>query len=309
MIYRKNFKNTKAHQKFLKKHLPPFSELIISWNANRPTQGQYLFYVRVFINHWSSWLLYAVWGSNGQMSFSENIENIKLHQDTLEIIEKQATGFQIKIITEGNASFSQLRSLHVYANGQKQPTPKIDEFSSLLLPVSGLSQMILQHPRNQDLCSPTATTAVVRYLTKNPFIDPLEFAQKSYDQGFDIFGNWVFNIAQAAAELGKGWNCWVERLEDFDSLYQRLLLGTPVVVSVRGPLQGSALPYAKGHLIAVIGYDATTKQVLCMDPAFPEDSKTLVRYELSNFMESWERRNNIAYIFERTPNVRKGLPD
>jgi hypothetical protein len=88
----------------------------------------------------------------------------------------------------------------------------------------------------------------------------------------------------------------VERLLDFEALYQQLDRGVPVIVSVRGPLPGSASPYAKGHLLVVRGYDASSQKVLCMDPAFPADEKTLVSYELSDFIQAWDRRGNLAYI-------------
>jgi hypothetical protein len=84
----------------------PFDELMISWNAIRPIEGRFLFYVSVKINEWSPWLLYASWGSNGQSSFSNITQDgsIRVYQDALDILDgKKATGFQIKIISEGYA--------------------------------------------------------------------------------------------------------------------------------------------------------------------------------------------------------------
>jgi hypothetical protein len=72
---------------------------------------------------------------------------------------------------------------------------------------------------------------------------------------------------------------------------------TPVIASVRGPLPGSALPYAKGHLLVVTGFDAETQNVLCMDPAFPSDAATQTAYPIADFVAAWNRRGNIAYIF------------
>lgn len=156
-----------------------------------------------------------------------------------------------------------------------------------------------------DLCSPTSTAAVTRYLSKNAEVDPIAFAQNAWDGEFDIFGHWGFSVAEAVASLGPSWNGWVERLSGFQSIYTKLKEGLPVIVSVRGPLQGSALPYAKGHLIAVIGYDAALQRVHCMDPAFPSDQETKVSYSLLDFLKAWERRGNIAYVFER--NGKRGI--
>jgi hypothetical protein len=68
---------------------------------------------------------------------------------------------------------------------------------------------------------------------------------------------------------------------------------------VRGPLPGSAKPYANGHLMAVIGYDPSQQTVICMDPAFPADSETHVVYHLSDFLQAWSRRGNVAYVFAK----------
>jgi hypothetical protein len=96
-------------QEWKEENLNPFDELMISWNAIRPSEGKFLFYVSVKTATWSPWLLYASWGNDGQSSFSSTTKEapVKVYQDALEVIEgKKATGFQIKITTEGNANLS-----------------------------------------------------------------------------------------------------------------------------------------------------------------------------------------------------------
>ena len=269
-------------------NIAPFDELIVSWNADRPSTGNYKIYVSVKTDSWSPWQLYASWGADGQSSFLSSIDTFNLPEG------QKATGFQVK--TEPAEG---IRSLHVYTNGNKtrEAQQHIPYTTAVALPVAGLSQMALDHERAGSLCSPTSTAAVVRYLSNNPQINAVDFAKKAWDRGCDIYGNWPLNIAQAAAELGASWECWVERLDGFDEIYRRLHQGTPVVVSVRGPLPGSAQPYAQGHLIAVVGYDPEQQQVLCMDPAFPSDEETRVSYNLADFIEAWNRRGRIAYLF------------
>lgn len=293
-------------QEWKEENLIPFDELMISWNAIRPVEGKFLFYVSVKINEWSPWLLYASWGSDGQSSFLSEKQGVpvKVYQDTLQVMEgKNATAFQIKIVTEGYATLNHIHALHVYTNSDETQTiQKItasDLTSSIYIKVPRLSQMTLNHIRCTDLCSPTSTTAVMRYLLKNDTIDPICFAKNIWDSGFDIFGNWVFNVAEASTHLGSEWNCWVERLNGFENIYQRLSQGTPVIVSVRGPLPGSAQNYTKGHLMTVIGYDSLLQKVICMDPAFPTDGETHVFYDLSDFVQAWGRRENVAYVFSK----------
>ncbi len=291
-------------QEWKEEQLSPFDELMITWNAIRPTKGKFLFYVSVKTDEWSPWLLYASWGSDGQSSFSSTTPDspVKIYQDALEVMEgKKATAFQIKIITKDGASLNGIHGLHVYTNSDKAQEPQklVSCSSPIYLEVPGLSQMTIDHIRHRDLCSPTSTTAITRYLSNDYTIDLVSFAQNVWDSKFDIFGNWVFNVAQASTHLGCEWNCWVERLNGFDNIYQHLVQGNPVVISVRGPLPGSAQPYAKGHLLAVIGYDSLNQKVICMDPAFPVDNETHVSYDLSDLVQAWSRRGNLAYVFSK----------
>ena len=285
-------------------NLQPFDELIISWNADFPNEGQFLFYVKVKINAWSPWLLYASWGSKERSTFQSTSKEVpmRVFQDIVEVLEgEKATGFQIKIETEGLCIINTIRSLHVYTNSNQSIELQNNDYrlDSISLKVPGLSQMALNHTRNTELCSPTSTTAVTQYLLDDYTIDPLHFAQHAWDSGFNIFGNWIFNIAQASICLGHEWNCWVERLNGFQEIYNYINEKIPVVVSVRGPLPGSAQPYSNGHLIVVIGYDSLNQKVLCMDPAFPSDNETHVAYNLSDFVQAWNRRGNVAYIFKK----------
>ena len=289
---------TKIESEWREEGIDPFDELIATWNAKRPGSGKYLIYVSAKDDDWSPWLLYGSWGSDGQSSFSQDSPVAKVYQDALEIKEgKKAAGFQIKIECVGEASLDHVHGLHVYTNSDRKKemdTPSA-HLEPVHLPVKGLSQMAIDHPRHADLCSPTSTTAVVNYLSGQNSILPADFASSIWDGGFDIFGNWVFNVAEAAHLLGSA--AWVERLSGFDAIYKQLQSGIPVGVSVRGPLAGSALPYAKGHLLVVIGFDPRTQKVICMDPAFPKDEETLVSYEFSDFLEAWNRRGRIAYMF------------
>lgn len=268
-------------------NLPPFQELILSWNGQRPST-RVDFQIRLKIEEvWSPWQLYASWG-NEQRSYSSQAGGVKIFQDAVEVCDgKWANGFEIQ-------TTHPLR-LHVYT-GSTSKIGNSRDFSPVLLEVPKLSQMTLDHPRHRDLCSPTSTTAVVRYLGSLQ-ADPVAFAERVRDQTFDIFGNWVLNVAEASHYLGPNWNVWVERLPHLGSLYERLLQGTPVIVSVRGPLIGSAQPYAKGHLLVVRGIDRT--QVHVMDPAFACDENTYTSYPLEEFLMAWERRGRLAYIFSK----------
>jgi hypothetical protein len=284
-----------------------FEELLISWNASRPQTGHYSIHVKVKTeNDWSPWLPYAQWGSDFQKGTIAKPENVPVHvyQDAVEILDgKVGRGFMVKVIAENCADISALQSIHVCASKPSTIPPPANiskPDTSYLLKVQGLSQMALLDERGDRLCSPTSTTAVLRFLNQEESLNPIQFADAVWDSSFDIFGNWVFNVAEAYHQIQKtSYSAWVERLENFQGILDSLREGSPVVISIGGPLPGSAQPYNGGHLIAVIGFDAETNEVICMDPAFKQDEETIVRYPLEDLTTAWGRRKNVAYMFKQ----------
>jgi hypothetical protein len=164
--------------------------------------------------------------------------------------------------------------------------------------IKGLSQMALTTENCMRLCSPTSITAVIRFLSSSNDLLPVTFASQVLDTHFDIYGNWILNVAQASHELQDNWDCYVVRLTSFNQIIHQLSKGYPVVVSIQGDLPGSCLPYQAGHLLVVKGYDSKNKEVICMDPAFPKNELTLIRYPFAHFLAAWQRRFGLAYIFE-----------
>lgn len=281
--------------------LPPFDELLISWSASRPYKGHLRVQVSVFTSEWSPWLDYVVWGAKEQYSFNHEIGDVRCFQDTVEIRNgSRATGFRIKILAELGANLQEYRALHacttlMSAHSLEEAPPSL----GTLVELAGLSQMALADSRAKRLCSPTSLTAVIRYLKNSKTLCPLQFANQTHDNVFDIHGNWVLNTSQATHELGDGWTCYVARLSSLDELIAPMQEGIPTVVSVQGPLPGAPLPYEGGHLLVVRGYDPITQHILCMDPAYPSDSATLVGYPWKDFLAAWRRRKGLAYRFER----------
>ncbi len=283
--------------------VPAFDELLVSWNAERPLKGHYVILSSLYYrNQWSPWLLYAIWGSQHQYSFQDKTSAAPIHsyQDQIEVYDGEiATGFRLRIEACHGANLKGFHSLFACACHLKLFEPSLQRplpFSTHL-PVPGLSQLSLSHPRSKSLCSPTSTTAVIRYLLNKNFLNPLDFAQDVYDAGFDIYGNWSFNIAQAFVELGSQWQCFYARATGFEIIQVYLAQNIPIVVSVKGQLTGSLLPYSSGHLMVIKGYDALQHQVICMDPAFPLDGQTSIAYPWEEFMQAWGQRRYLAYFF------------
>ncbi len=285
-----------------KENITSFNELLLSWNAKRPKEGSFLFLVRVKTNEWSPWMRYAEWGKETQLSFSEDYPDsfVKIFQDTLNTQEgKLANAFEIKVVCQGNCTIKELNRLYVTTSDlslfSQSPVNQLDYV--LIKNISGQSQMILNHPRHKDMCSPTSTSTVINFLLKKREIDPVCFASRSKDMGFDIYGNWALNVAEAYNQLKGNYFCHIERLDSFAQLHSYLLQNLPVVVSVKGEIPGAHHPYKSGHLMVVIGYDPKTKRVHCIDSAFESNENTMVSYAIEDFLKAWGIRKNLAYIF------------
>lgn len=291
---------------FSKENVSPFTQLIFSWNALRPSKGHFSFLVSAHdakTNAWGSWHHMIDWGADAARSYASKSDGIAHYNFVCLKMEpdKLGDGFRIKAIAHDGANLS---LLHAYAvslsDDNKFKTEVLDQrvasLSSVhIRNVPTISQFDLSHPRNKTLCSPTSCSMLTSFLSQKN-IDPIAFAEKAYDNGLSVYGSWPFNMAHAFEVCeGRYW-FFTSRLNSFVGLHQRLKEGIPVVVSIRGPLEGAALPHKNGHLITIVGFDAKKQEVIVHDPAWTKDRGTVRRYALKHFLEAWERSRRLTYL-------------
>lgn len=303
---------TKTELSFSKSNLPHFGQLIFSWNSFRPEMGHFNFYSRVRDNatkKWSKWHKMISWGASIQKSYKSIPDQFSsYHHVRLETAKSTIfDAFGIKIEAKGGADLALVKGFNVAISDFSQFLPEdssiFNNLSSINIKgVPCFSQFELIHPRNNGMCSPTSCAMLVSYLTKE-IIDPLFFAEKSFDSGLDKYGSWPFNMAHAFEQSKGALFFAVARLKSFKYLHNHLKLKIPVVVSVRGSIQNAPKAYENGHLLVVIGYDSKTKEVICNDPALPSASLVKQRYPLKSFLLAWERSNRLAYIAQPMKGV------
>ncbi len=290
---------------FCKKDVPLFSQLIFSWNAFKPLHGYFSFYAQVRdakTKKWHDWHKMVDWGSGIAQSYCTKGIKTEYKHVRLEVPQNQLSdGLRIKIIPHNGAVLDRIHALAVNISNVPKfimPTqvPQLPSLSISNIPQQ--SQMILPHPRAEHMCSPTSCSMLVSYLNKKP-IDSLHFAHNVYDQGLDSFGSWPFNTAHAFEQCGGSVYFHVTRLNSFYDLYAKLKQSIPVVVSVRGPLEGAPREYKNGHLILVIGWNQQTQKVICHDPAFDSNQTVPTSYNFDSFCKAWGRSHNLAYLAEK----------
>jgi hypothetical protein len=307
--YRKTFdKNSliDGERAFERVDVAPFSHLIFSFNALQPLPKGAYYRFSVCVRgakskNWLSWHRMFEWGNGVQRSFADKIRpdgyshvRLDMHGGT------QADGFRIRVEGINGALLAgiKLLSASVAQLTDFKAESSLERYAdSMSVYVSGVpcwSQMTVEHPRASVICSPTSLCMVTSYIL-NEKLDVGKFADGVYDKKLDIFGNWTLNTAYAFTMCPRC-HFYVQRLHSFFALYQILRKGIPVVVSVRGKLRGAPKAYPSGHLLAVVGFDAEKGTVVCHDPAAPAMSEVEREYELTDFLQAWERSYRLAYV-------------
>ncbi len=289
-----------------KEKIKPFTQLVFSWNALRPEDGHFSFYVQVrnvVTKKWGVWHHMVDWGAQMQRSYMSKSDgfcqfvHVRLETDD----KKLADAFRIKVIPHQNASLSLIHNLSVALSDfnlfKLEQLNTIDRsFKSVY--IEGLpliAQMALDHEDKGRICSTTSCTMLVDYLTGIDH-DPLDFAVRAFDSGLNAYGSWPCNVAHAFECCGGKINFSVRRMNSFADLYHQLTNGMPVIVSVRGNLPGALKSFPHGHLMVIVGWDADTRSVLCHDPAAEEHQNVFKRYPLADFLRAWESSHRLSYV-------------
>ncbi len=298
--------HNKSQATFLQVDTQPFSQLIFSWNALKPSNGYFSFFVQARSaknKHWLAMHHMIDWGNSKQRSYASEVKCESQGKHVRLEVPGLADAYRIRVEAHDGADLGELKGLFVNIADLKRFTP--DSWRKLtpilhsvhVSDVPKYSQMVLQHPRAQHLCSPTALSMLLAYVAQAP-VNPVQVANEVYDAGLDTFGSWPFNVAFAYQATGCSRAWWLMRLPSFADLHRQLTRGVPVMVSVQGPLKGAATGYTAGHLMLVVGYDARHKKVICHDSAFDSDDKTVVKYDLNSFLTAWGKRHNFAIMVD-----------
>lgn len=315
-IYRKTFSEAEQKVYTKKKQLPllckydtpVFSQLLFSWNAQRPQNGFFSFWVQsrnAKTKKWSRWHKMIDWGAQIQRSYSSKDKDSHYEHVRLETEPDLADAFAVKVESHDGADLGLFKSCVINIVNMQRFEPDILDPLTLAslstIEIKGapvISQLALEHQRNEEICSPTSCSMLVGFLASRA-VDPIDFAQNVFDVGLGPighFGSWPFNTAHVFERCTGVFYCFVMRLHSFISLYEILKKQIPVVVSVRGTLEGAIKPYPQGHLLLVIGFDVETQEVIVHDPAALDDSHVYKRYPLDSFLKAWERSRRLAYV-------------
>lgn len=287
---------------FVQCDTPRFTQLILSWNAVRPSKGFLRFFVQARDAYTKTWCKehhMVDWGNGSRTYLSDQDTGSAAHHVRLEMNRRFADAFRIRVEARNGADLSTMHGLFASVSDiksmQEHDFNRIKQLPAVVISgVPCFSQMILEHPRAPHLCSPTSLSMLLSFLQQKE-VHPLAVASQVYDPGLDAYGSWPFNAAYAYEACGGKMAFYVQRLDSFVDLHKQLMRGFPVMVSVRGQIDGGAKVYNNGHLVLVVGFDAEQQKVLCHDPAFDAHAKVAVAYNCNSFISAWDRSHRLAY--------------
>jgi hypothetical protein len=133
-----------------------------------------------------------------------------------------------------------------------------------------------------SICSPSSTAMILRSFGIE--VDPYDFAVKTRDLYWKMYGVWPRNVQHAHMHGLKG---SVTRYRTWSEAYKVLENGGRIAMSLGRPLY-------KGHIIMLAGFDDTGNPIL-HDPGSRNGYKR--QYDKTDLSKSWFDKGGISYTF------------
>lgn len=270
----------------------PFNRGLPSWNgvASSDESSGFKIEMRFLINNeWSKWLSAGywdkyIWGSYGPTNFDYgeiDIDNVKLYE--------YATTFQYRVRLKRNYldyKSASIRRLSFAVSDSEHPVDidaiVADNPDPIFIKTNFLWQFSIDDEIGGSICSPTTVSMIL--LSYDIDVDPLSFAQRTYDPHFHLFGVWP-RVVTHASEYGltgavTRYRTWSEARTVLDN-------GGRIAMSVGQPLYS-------GHLIMLAGFDDDGNPIV-HDPA-KSNGESYV-YDKEDLSKSWFNKGGVSYTF------------
>jgi hypothetical protein len=288
-----------------------FTQAVASWNADTPPGTWVETQIRARLGgRWTRWYSMGIWAAGTSTVDRHSVRNQgdadgDAYVDTLVIknaTELNAYQLRARLFSENGTAVPVVRNSSVtFSETPEVPdalTPGNPDRWDRVLDVPECSQMV--YPDGGRVwCSPTSTSMVLAYWIPDArSCEPRvrDAVAGVYDWLYDGHGNWPFNAAYAATH---GLEAYVARFTSFAEVEEWIAAGVPVVVSLAwgtGELTGAPLAWSDGHLMVVVGFDASGDPVV-NDPAAPSDQTVQRTYIREQFESLWlEHTSGTAYL-------------
>ncbi|MGI8586159.1 MAG: C39 family peptidase [Chloroflexia bacterium] len=301
----------------------PFSELILSWNADTPPGTSIYPEARLRYTEadappeasaWSAWASLGRWGSGShgeqRLPHSHGGEAgapVRLEVDTLRLdTGLVADAFQVRLTLSGWSDTPVVRRLTASTRlvGASPPDALADQplGRAVRLAVPDRSQRAECHEIAGEICSPASIGMVLDYY--GIARTTAEIAEAVFDHGAQIYGNWPFNVAYAGSLGLRG---VVRHIGSMAEIERELGAGHPPILSIAfgpGELPEAPIPSTDGHLIVVTGV-TQSGDFLVNDPAADTRRGEAIErvYSRDHLRAAFLGHGGVAYIIEKEPDA------
>jgi Peptidase_C39 like family len=301
-----------------------YQEAIASWNASTPTGSWIEIQFRAqYGARWSKWYILGIWAADYSTIHRHSVQSQGdsdgfVAVDTFVSSNKKETTntFQLKfrLFSADGTAVPTVQNASVAYSTSVPKSATVSTGNPALwnkrLDVPECSQMV--YPDGGEVwCSPTSTSMVLAYL--DGYTGPCEPRVRAavdgvYDWIYDGHGNWPFNTAYAATQ---GYEGYVARFTSLTKAEEFVAAGVPVIMSIawgKGDLTGADIASTNGHLLVLVGFDATGNPIV-NDPASPDDPSVQKTYLRSEFEPLWlQASGGTVYLIYRPDAVVPALP-
>ncbi len=304
----------------------PITEVLPSWNVDAPPLTGVKFFVRsrdARSSDWSPWLYIGSWGKT--LPADKNnaaFEHGKVKIDYL-VLDRPADALQLRAVLQSFEVDGPTRpTIHkltaVYSGIVKDPGRRdelteqvsIDGPWARTLDVPFVPQSDTPKALWSRVCSPTATTMILRYQgSEEPLLDNV---LGIYDPETGIFGNW----GRAVAYAGQlGYDAHLARVRTWDQVKAYIAQGQPIAISIRfesGTFPSNLMDQTYGHIVVIRGLTEQGHAVM-NDGASRARGEGII-YRSDELARAWLRHGGIAYIIKpkdktgSNPNVLPPTP-
>lgn len=271
-----------------------FNRGLPSWNGKAPENenSSLKIYMRFEIDGlWQSWVIVGYWDNNIWSSYGSTAFSAGEVDVDYVVLTKYCSKFQYKVLFERksySAKSPMLRQL-AFSTSDSQTAVSIDDIvadcpDQIYINTTHYYQYGLDPVIGGSICSPTSVSMIIK--SYGIQVNPLDFAKRTYDEYWQMFGVWPRVVAHASEY---GLNGVVNRYRTWSEAAEVLKKGGRIAMSIGQPLY-------TGHLVMLAGFDQNGDP-LVHDPA--KSNGEGYHFNKTDLSKAWFNKGGIAYTFYR----------
>jgi hypothetical protein len=272
----------------------PFNRGLPSWNAKslQYENASLKILMRFEIDgEWQTWATVGYWDKHVWYTYGPTVfPGGEIDVDYV-VLSKYCSKFQFKVLFERNTVDTKsplLRQLAFFVSDSRMPV-SIDEIvadrpEQMFIKTTHYYQYGLDPVIGPSICSPTTVCMIIKSFGIS--VEPLDFARRTYDDYWKMFGVWPRVVAHASEY---GLNGVVNRYRSWSQAAEVLKKGGRIAMSVGKPLY-------TGHLVMLAGFNQNGDPIV-HDPA--KSNGEAYVFNKTDLSKSWFEKGGIAYTFYR----------